>query len=827
MAVPNRSLIVALLSNIVLRVGLVVFIASIFTYIHLTEAATKQFLGQLTLYASEHAARESDIFKLADDNVHSAETIYRDKLAALQKTSPEPAFSRAFARWSDGTVRDAPADHAAKDFPFDKKPGTFIGKNVVLTDDFKRRALAAQEVAQMLGPAWKNRFVDFYVMTPENSVSNFWPTLPWTHQATADLDMRQEEYFYVSDKTHNKTRNTAWTGLYYDAVARDWMVSSIRPIDAPDGRHIASIGVDILVNDIIARTTREAFTGTYSFLVAPDGRLIAHPKKMDSIRKKEGKLFVAESGDPVLIDIYNAINGKPDGMHKVESRGLYVVSYKLDKVGWSFVTVVPRQIIADYVFDNTRLVFFTGIALLLAELLILGMVISGYIVKPLRRLINSVEGMERGEATRHIEGEGARGEVATLINGYNSMIETIQNRESELRGALHKADSANRTKTDFLANMSHELRTPLNSIIGMAQLLRDQHDFPAADKQRAETIYESAASLLGIVSDILDVAKLESGDMTPDIAPFKPESSIDRMEMILKPLADAKGIILQQNVDAAFDGLTISGDNVRFARVLSILASNAIKYTQKGRIDIIGIYSELTADTANITIKVIDTGIGISEDKIERIFDKFEQADTSTTRRFGGLGLGLSIARDMVEMMGGTIWVKSVLGKGSEFTFTVPAKIVSRKVTKALLSANENRQTPLADARVLVAEDHKLNIALLEQLLRSFGLKDFDIVENGRAAVEAFASKKYHAVLMDCHMPEMDGYEATMAIRLMETTNGQGARIPIIALTADVVPENVERCHAAGMDEFMAKPFDIAKIKALLGRWIDFGKSAA
>jgi len=827
MAAPNRSLITAVLSNIVLRVGFVVFVSSVFTYIHLTEAATKQFLDQLTLYASEHAARESEIFKLADDNVHSAEAIYRDKLAELEKKSPEPAFSRAFARWSDGTTRDAPADHDVKDFPFDKKPGTFIGKNAVLTDDLKRRVLAGQDVAQMLGPAWQNRFVDFYIITPENTVSNFWPTLPWTHQATADLDMSNEEYFYVSNKIHNKTRDTAWTGLYYDAVARDWMVSSIRPVDAPDGRHIASIGVDILVNDIIARTTREAFAGTYSFLVAPDGRLIAHPKKMDSILKKEGKLFVSESGDPVLIDIYKAINGKPDGMHKIQSRELYVVSYKLDKVGWNFVTVVPKQIIADYVFDNTRLVFFTGIAVLLAELLILGMVISGYIVKPLRRLTNSVEGMERGEATRHIEDEGARGEVATLINGYNSMIDTIQKRESELRSALYKADSANRAKTDFLANMSHELRTPLNSIIGMAQLLRDQPGLSEDDKQRADIIYDAAASLLGIVSDILDVAKLEVGDMTVNIAPFKPEASVERAEMILKPLANAKGIVLQQKMDPLFDGLTISGDPVRFARVLTILVSNAIKYTSAGSVEICGSYSELSADAANITIKVVDTGVGIPDDKIDSIFDKFEQADTSTTRRFGGLGLGLSIARELVEMMGGTIWVKSVLGKGSEFTFTVPAKIVSRKVTKALVSANENNQTPLADARLLVAEDHKLNIVLLEQLLRSFGFKDFDIVQNGKAAVEAFAAKKYHAVLMDCHMPEMDGYDAAMAIRKMEVAKGDGVRIPIIALTADVVPENVERCHAAGMDEFMAKPLDIVKIKALLGRWIDFGKSAA
>ncbi len=823
----KSSLVVAVLRNIALRVGLVIFIASAFTYIHLTEAARKDFFEKLTLYASEHAAHEAEIFSLAKDNMETAEELFRDRLAFLDKTNPEPTFTQKFVRWSDGTVRDAPANHELSAFPYDKKAGTFLGNKAKLTDDLKRRVLAGQFVADMVGPSWNNRFTNFYVLTPENTVTNFWPTLPWTHQATKELDIRNEEYFYVSDKKHNKARETAWTGLYYDAVAKDWMISCLRPIDAADGRHLASVGVDILVNELIDQTTSKFFTGTYNFLVDPDGRLIAHPLKMKEIEKKLGKFFVEQSGDPELVDIFNTIKGKPDGIYSISSQDLYAASYKLGPLGWHFVTVLPQQVIRNVVYENTSIVFFTGIISLIAELIVLGFIIRGYIISPLKNLTGSISSLQKGEHPSMIETKNAKGEVATLIGGYNSMMKTIGEREEDLRKALKLADSANKAKTNFLANMSHELRTPLNSIIGMSQMLREKK-LPEDDRKMIEVVYEAAGALLETVNDILDISKIESGEMHLEQIPFKPYSAIERVEMIMKPLASAKGLLLTLTNDKIFEDLIVLGDSIRFSRVVTNLVSNASKYTEKGSVNVFAEYKETAPEKGEVTIRVVDTGIGISKEKTKRIFEKFVQADTSITRRFGGTGLGLSIARELVEMMGGSIGLKSEVGVGSEFHFTIPVTVVASEeyvqpfhISRRSDVSSDMPSVPVSQARVLVAEDHKLNILLLRQILKNLGIADVDVVTTGNAAIESRKNKSYDLVLMDCHMPETDGIEACTVIRAYEVEQGLKP-VPIIALSADVLMENIDQCFAAGMDEFLGKPLNIEKMKKTLVRWIDF-----
>ncbi|MBA2608732.1 MAG: MASE1 domain-containing protein [Actinobacteria bacterium] len=387
--------------------------------------------------------------------------------------------------------------------------------------------------------------------------------------------------------------------------------------------------------------------------------------------------------------------------------------------------------------------------------------------------------------------EDASGEVT--FHAFLHDISERQANQAALDTALDEAREASRLKSAFLANMSHEIRTPMNGVMGMVGLLLDTKLTP---KQRdyIQTMSTSAASLGAIIDDILDVSKIEAGKLALDAGDFALRPLVNATVAPFLPIAAERGIKLSSSVAAEVpDGLY--GDSRRLKQVVSNLLANAVKFTSTGEVKL----AVLSSGRA-LRVEVHDTGIGIPKEACARLFEPFVQADASTTRRFGGTGLGLAICRDLVTLMGGEIGVESNPGSGSLFWFTVPLK----RAAKALPAPQVPLPAPetAVDAiRVLVVEDNPVNRKVAVGMLSQLGYR-VDVAVDGVAAVEAFGTNKFDAILMDCQMPRMDGYDATRTIRSMETTR----RTPIIAMTASAMAADREQCMAAGMDDFLTKP---------------------
>lgn len=396
--------------------------------------------------------------------------------------------------------------------------------------------------------------------------------------------------------------------------------------------------------------------------------------------------------------------------------------------------------------------------------------------------------------------------------------------EKEMQVNREAAEVANRVKGDFLANMSHELRTPMNGIIGLSELMIEM-SHNAEAKELAEAVNSSSRNLLILLNDILDLSKIEAGELTLENIAFSSRRIIQQTAELLKPLAQKKKIDLYCQIDESLPE-RLMADPARLQQIMNNLVSNAIKFTEKGfvRLDV-----TLTKDHVGdpqIYMRVEDTGIGIPEDKQVAVFKKFIQADVSTARKYGGTGLGLAITKELVEMMGGRIWLESEEGYGTTFFVEIPVEVpeVQAVVVSNKVDRQENGHIDIS-ARMLVVDDHPVNLLFMDKVLKKIGFKNVDKANSGVEAVELAKQNTYNLIFMDCQMPEMDGFEAAERIRLLE--GDAIGNTPIIAVTADAMKGARERCIDAGMNDYISKPVDIEKLKDVLVKWQIKDKNAS
>jgi len=393
--------------------------------------------------------------------------------------------------------------------------------------------------------------------------------------------------------------------------------------------------------------------------------------------------------------------------------------------------------------------------------------------------------------------------------------------EAELRIAKSKAETANRAKSQFLANMSHELRTPLNGILGMSDLLL--RTTPTAKQTKyALTIRNAGDRLLRLINDIFDMARIEAGALRFEHIAFSPRQIIDEAVESMTDQAAVKNLALTVHIDAEIPEQVL-GDPHRLRQVLINLLSNAIKFTSVGgiRIQLQRGMMRTAADstTTHLRWSVADTGIGIVEDSRDQLFVPFSQLDVSVTRKFGGSGLGLAICREIVNALGGTIGMESEPGVGSTFWFELPLE-ASDKIAQPALDPNQTAPASAhVGAKVLVVEDNTTNCQLVVEMLQLSGCT-VSAVGNGIEALAQIEAHDFDLVLMDWHMPEMDGLTATRAIRAREAAIASHRRLPIVTLTASVMPGDRQACERAGMDDFLAKPFTYDELMTVVQRWL-------
>ena len=377
------------------------------------------------------------------------------------------------------------------------------------------------------------------------------------------------------------------------------------------------------------------------------------------------------------------------------------------------------------------------------------------------------------------------------------------------------AENAKEARGQFLANMSHELRTPMNGIIGLSDILAEK-GLQDENQNLIEAVNSSAKSLLILLNDILDFSKIEAKELTIEKTPFNIRKTIGQVEALQAPIATQKNLTLQTEIKGDVPEFFI-GDPSRLQQILNNLINNALKFTQDGYVNVSLSGQALDQNNYALNIVVEDTGIGISDDKLDAVFEQFQQADKSTARKYGGTGLGLSITKNLTELMGGTIAIKSKEGKGTKLTLRLSFPIANEHDHNDKYEDSYNNVGIDTSAKLMIVDDHPINLLFLRQALTNIGFKNFDEASCGKQAYDLCKNQAYDLIIMDCQMPEMDGFKATRKIREIQTL-----QIPpiIIAATANAMKGAKDQCIAAGMDDYISKPIDKNELRSLLGRYI-------
>ena len=617
--------------------------------------------------------------------------------------------------------------------------------------------------------------------------------------------------------------------VFTDLLDRDKVVFSpvmFNPLKKPTIYLLKQYGDKLVIGAIatdyiVERGTAIAFGKRgHAAIVDQTGSLMAHPlpawrDTMKNIAKLAPvkKMLARETGSTVFFS----------PALKAEMVAGYTF---VPRTGWGVMIPQPFEELQD---DAGR-IRGQAIAIAIAGLviaLVIGWALSRYLAEALSKVVVAARGMARGDLQARVElGSGLLPrELRTLGGAFNTMAENVDAASSQISKALVQAEAGAAAKTAFLTTISHEIRTPMNGVLGVSQMLKET-ELNAEQTEMANIIHDSTRSLLGIVSDVLDMSKIEAGEHEFVIETVSVADLVKEISRELGSIARAKGVEMGLTLTDQEPYLIVS-DRTGLRQILVNLIGNAIKFTDQGNVHV-KVSPHLALNNEDwVKIDIHDTGVGIPPETIEQLFTPFSQADATTTRRFGGTGLGLSISKRLANMLGGDIHVTSVAGSGSTFSLLHPIGDIDVASSREAPAALSEADGPTVGGpnlgvergrRVLVAEDNVSNQWLLRRWLEKLGYR-VDIRRDGAEAYDAFVNGGYDLLLTDYQMPNLDGIELTKRVRQFEKASG--SRIPIVGLTADAFEDALKKCTDAGMDDVVTKPIDLTVLASVLGHYLE------
>jgi len=782
-------------------------LATTVTFVFVQRAAADAQIRHLTEYVGERVKTEDRLFSdLVKVHQAASDSLAR-RLAALDPATVDKAFDIQFPRQPDGTRRSADTlyDGGVLDGDYTYGIGGLLTHADQMTPQQKALMLAVTQVVSHTGEAELNRYDNFYFFTPDTRLVMFGPRRPdrlmyYRRKAPANFDVSGEEMTLLTLAQQNPQRVMKCTKLrklLSDPSGRGLNSACMTPFDY-QGKHLGAWGTSLSLDSYLLRAVEDSLPGGRNMIVSSDGELIAAPG-------------LAKNG---VVDVQTLVRaqteeGVSEAVRQIRARGTdvgvirnndRVIAYgRLKEPDWYFLMSFPSDELVWSAVKTASWVLLFGVLGVIIQVALLYRVMRHTVERPLRVLADA---HRTGDVVQAEPIESRTDEIGALARTLRSQrdgnIELLRSLEERVTERTVELERANQAKSVFLANMSHELRTPLNGVIAIGDRLAEETD-PERRRELAALVTSSGRLLEHVLSDILDVSKIEAGEFQLTPAPFDLAQLVGGVAELHRATAEAKDLEFRWSIEPGLQGSYL-GDGGRISQILNNLLANAVKFTAMGGISLTVERADPMAD-GGLTFTVTDTGVGFDDTVRRRLFKRFVQADQSITRQFGGTGLGLSICAALADMMGGRIDARAVLGRGAIFQVDLPlprARAVEDEVF------DDEEEISLEGLRVLVAEDHPTNQKVVEIILQPFDVV-LTMVEDGQAALDAFTPGAFDAILMDMQMPVMDGLTATRLIREREAAAG-APPVLLIMLTANAMEEHVAAAKAVGADQHLSKP---------------------